>query len=74
MRSRDQLIQLLDDLEASLPAMVAAHPEEGDFWSAFAGQADVIEDQAGVHSVEVGSRIDAMLVSAALALSKLEER
>lgn len=74
MRSHDELTNLLDNLEADLPALVVAHPNEGDFWAAFAGQADVIEDQAGVHSVEVGSRIDAMLVSAALALSKLEER
>ena len=63
MRSRDQLIQLLEDLEADLPAMVAAHPEEGDFWSAFAGQADLIDDEAGPYKDEVQARIDAMLAS-----------
>ena len=69
MRSRDQLIQLLDDLEASLPAMVAAHPEEGDFWSAFAGQADLIEDEAGPHTEEVQARIYAMLARAGVGTS-----
>lgn len=61
MRSHDQLTALLDDLEAGLPAMIAAYPDEGDFWSAFAGQADVIEDASGSHCQDVQARLDAML-------------
>lgn len=69
MPSPDELTRLLDDLEADLPAMVAAHPEEGDFWSAFAGQADLIDDEAGPHKEEVQARIDAMLARAGVGTS-----
>lgn len=51
----------LDALERALPALIADNPDPGDFWMAFAGQADLIEDQAGEHAVMVGERIADML-------------
>ena len=56
-----ELAAQLDALEAALPQLMKKHPEEGDFWSAFAGQADVIEDAAGGYSEMVDARIDTML-------------
>ena len=41
--------------------MIEDHAEEGDFWSAFAGEADNIEDRAGEHCTFVHQRIDDML-------------
>lgn len=61
MNDLTQIITQLDDLEASLPAMLAEHPEEDEFWMAFAGEADVIQDNAGEHSAMVSKRIDDML-------------
>ena len=61
MKNLDTLIEQLDALEAELPAMVAQYPNEGDFWAAFAGQSDVIEDAAGSHAIAVGERIEEIL-------------
>ena len=61
MTTFDQLTTLLDALEAKLPDLLAAYPADGDFWMAFAGEADVIEDQAGDHIEHVDQRISAML-------------
>ena len=52
---------LLDALEAGLPAMLAAYRTEGEFWMAFAGEADLIEDRAGEHCAMVQERIRGML-------------
>ena len=43
----NRINELLDELEEALPAMVAANPDQGDFWPAFADQSDVIHDNAG---------------------------
>lgn len=51
----------LDALEAALPGLITDYPDPGDFWMAFAGQADVIEDAAGEHAEHVHQRIAAML-------------
>lgn len=56
-----ELVSRLDALEEALPDLRSEHPDEGEFWSAFAGQADEIEDAAGPHSAMVGARIDTML-------------
>ncbi|MGN6111742.1 MAG: hypothetical protein ACTHOC_01815 [Luteimonas sp.] len=48
-------------LEAQLPALIEANPDPGEFWMAFAGEADVIEDRAGEHLGQVSERIAAML-------------
>lgn len=61
-RSRADTTLLLDALEASLPGLLAQYPDDGDFWSAFAGEADVIEDGADIEDERfVRGRIDAML-------------
>lgn len=57
----DDLESRLVALEQSLPQLIADHPDPADFWPAFAGEADVIEDMAGDHSQAVSRRIDAML-------------
>ena len=57
----DDLATRLTALEQSLPQLIADHPDPADFWPAFAGEADVIEDMAGDHCPEVSQRIDAML-------------
>ncbi|WP_254573943.1 hypothetical protein [Stenotrophomonas acidaminiphila] len=61
MTALDQLTALLDALEAELPELLAAYPADGDFWMAFAGEAEAIEDQAGEHVGLVSQRINAML-------------
>ncbi len=61
MTNLDQLTAQLDALEAKLPDLLAAYPADGDFWMAFAGEADAIEDQAGEHVGLVSQRINAML-------------
>lgn len=57
----DDLATRLDALEAALPQLIADHPNPADFWPAFAGESDVIEDMAGEHCVQVSRRIAAML-------------
>lgn len=47
MKDRTELTAMLARLEAALPDMVAMHPDASDFWPAFAGVADIIEDSAG---------------------------
>lgn len=48
--------------------LVPQYPDDADFWPAFAGLADVIEDRAGDHAQYVSERIDAMLAEAGKAL------
>lgn len=59
----NRINELLDELEEALPAMVAANPDQGDFWPAFADQSDVIHDNAGAFQELVRQRISAMLVA-----------
>ena len=56
-----ELDRRLADLEAQLPAMIAGYRTDGEFWMAFAGEADLIEDQAGEHVGTVNERIQKML-------------
>lgn len=56
---RASIDQALDALEAAIPRLQQEYGDE--FWSAFAGQADVIEDNAGDDSSYVGARITYML-------------
>ena len=59
---RAQLQQALNGLDASLETMKAQYPDSGDFWSAFAGEADVILDAAGSDDYDwVNSRVDDLL-------------
>lgn len=69
--TEDELQARCDALEAQLPALIAEYPEEGDFWSAFAGIADeIVEDAArmdnagdynAVYWLPVNARLVAML-------------
>ena len=53
---------LLDELERKLPSLIEDYPEPGEFWMAFAGEADVIEDQTPLeHCQLVQARIAEML-------------
>lgn len=62
--NRAELDEMLDSLQASLPEILAANPDAGDFWSEFAGHADAIEDSAAAADCEhIRGRIDAMLAS-----------
>lgn len=61
MTTLDHLTAMLDDLETKLPDLLTAYPADGDFWMAFAGEADAIEDQAVEHVGVVNQRINAML-------------
>jgi hypothetical protein len=67
-----ELDAMLATLETNLPKMINEYPDDGDFWSAFAGEADIIEDSAGEHAAHVRSRIDCMLGSAGLIPSENE--
>ncbi|MBP2480127.1 hypothetical protein J3A72_000419 [Stenotrophomonas sp. PvP093] len=49
----------LDKLEQEIPTLQRQYGEQ--FWSAFAGEADVIEDNAGPHGDYVATRISEML-------------
>jgi hypothetical protein len=59
--TREQLIALLDALEAQLPSIIAANRYPSDFWMAFAAEADPIEDQTGDHEALFHERIQVML-------------
>ena len=72
-RSLNELNGLLDHLEAQLPTLIADNPDDGDFWAAFAGESDVIEDSAGDHAAHVRGRIDHMLASAGLIPSDIDD-
>ena len=60
----------VDALAEQLPQLIADYPDEGDFWAAFAGVADSIEDDAGEISDDiweyVNFRIESMLIDAGL--------
>ena len=58
-----ELTRRLDALEASLPALIAANPSPADFWPAFAGEADLLEDEAGEHGAFVAGRVRDMLAA-----------
>ena len=62
--SRETLDSQLDALAGQLPHLVASVPDPADFWPAFVGAADAIEDQAGDHSAYVRERIATMLEQA----------
>ena len=60
--TRVELDSLLGALEVSLPAIIQRNPVDEDFWSAFAGDADVIERAASPEdSGYVRGSLDCML-------------
>jgi hypothetical protein len=65
----DTLKPQLDALRARIPRLQAEHPDEGDFFDAFAGEAEVIQAQADhdddlCHHVSI--ELNHMLVDAGL--------
>ena len=72
MATLEALTAQLDELEASLPQLIADYPDDGEFWMAFAGVADVIEDQAGEHGQAVGKRLAAILAQHGRYMSYME--
>ena len=57
--NRASIDRALDELDAAIPRLQQEYGD--DFWQAFAGQADVIEDNAGEDEAYVQGRILAML-------------
>ena len=55
-----ELNRQVDLLEAEVSRWLEEFPDPADFWPLFAGVADVIEDLAGPHSLEIGDRIQAI--------------
>lgn len=68
MPDRDQaLVAALDALERKLPSLMREYPDEGDFWSAWAGEADAItEGLPDSKEAYARGRIDCMLRNAGL--------
>ena len=61
-KSRSELEKQISALAAQTPAMVRDHPDDADFFPAFAGESDVILDGAGPDDVEwVLTEIDSIL-------------
>lgn len=61
MKFRQELDAALDDLARRLPAMIARHPEDADFWPEFAGLADEVTENTGASDWDyVQTRLDAL--------------
>jgi hypothetical protein len=59
---RAELQILLNELAEQTRALVRDHPDDGDFWSAFAGASDFIVDDAGPNDYDwVSRQIDRIL-------------
>lgn len=63
MPDRDPaLVEALDELERKLPTLLQDYPDEGDFWAAWAGEADAItEGLPDAKEAYARGRIDCML-------------
>ena len=71
-RTRDAFDRALDRLEKEAQRLSAEHVEEGEFWAAFAGQADCIVEKAGAADCEhVHARLDRMLNTLGLSVQGL---
>lgn len=73
-RTRKQLDDALASLKATLPQMIAEHPDVAGFLAAFRSAAATIEGQAGRHARYVSRSIDAMLASLVLLSSPTPSR
>lgn len=51
--TRESILARVGALRAGLPQLIAAHPDDADFWPAFAGLADEIKADAGSLGDEV---------------------
>jgi hypothetical protein len=60
--TRAELGRMLAALDTVMPAIIREHQDEGDFWSAFAGEADCIQDEAGDEDYDwVSEQLDEIL-------------
>jgi len=67
MKTRAELDTMLDRLAQALPGMLAEHPDDADFWPAFAGEADEITENTTAADCEhVRGRLDRILADADL--------
>ena len=64
--SREELQRRLTKLEVDLPALIADHPDAGDFNQAFALRADEITDAADIDDAWAFEQIDGILERAGL--------
>jgi hypothetical protein len=61
-KTRAELQTQLDELAKQTPSFVRDHPDDGDFWSTFAGASDFIVDDAGADDYDwVLRQIDKIL-------------
>ena len=59
------IVAALDKLEAFLADLIVQYPDDADFWSAFAGEADEIAEAATPDDSDYArGRIDCMLKNA----------
>ena len=66
-KSRSELDTILDELEAELPILSKDTEDQDDFWMAFTGLSDSIEDSAGPEDLDyVRQRINSMLNASGL--------
>jgi hypothetical protein len=72
MATRDDLLQMLRDLEEQIPELQREYPDAADFWPEFSPRADGIRWAAGVeHDEWVWECIDSMLRFHGLAMRPL---
>lgn len=68
IRTKCELVRMLDELDAGMPDMIGKIPETGDFWAAFGVAARHITDATSAQdSGYLHERIDAILTSHGLA-------
>jgi hypothetical protein len=60
-RSKAELTQLLDDLEARMPEILRKHEGSGDVMAAFGSEVTPIESTAGEHAEFVRTRVNCIL-------------
>ncbi|QNK01502.1 hypothetical protein [Dyella telluris] len=61
MTTRAALQKALNRIEGHLPDLLEQFPEPGDFWPAFAGEADTLLESAGQEHDWVADKLESML-------------
>ncbi|NKJ21962.1 hypothetical protein [Dyella sp. SG609] len=61
MTTRATLQKALNRIEAYLPHLLEHFPEPGEFWSAFAGEAEAIIEDAGPEHDWAADKLESML-------------
>ena len=66
-KSRSELNTILDELQTELPILLNDTEDQDDFWMAFTGLSDAIEDSAGPDDLDyVRQRVNSMLNASGL--------